>query len=105
MSGGNRLAAGGNTMAQLAAMLAPRVQRIVVDKTGLPGLYDFDLQYLPDEPVGGPPTGAPVRVYPVAADVPPLMTAIQEQLGLKLQAARGAVDYVVIESVERPSED
>jgi uncharacterized protein (TIGR03435 family) len=44
-------------------------------------------------------------MYLVAPDVPTLMTAIQEQLGLKLQPTRGAVEYVVIESIERPSED
>jgi bla regulator protein blaR1 len=44
-------------------------------------------------------------MYLVTADVPPLLTALQEQLGLKLQPARGAVEYVVIESIERPSED
>ena len=107
MSGGNRVAAGGRTMAQLATMLGPRVQRIVVDKTDLTGLYDFDLQFLPERGFGRADSAAsgPIRMYPVAADVPPLLTALQEQLGLKLQPARGAVEYVVIESVERPSED
>jgi uncharacterized protein (TIGR03435 family) len=105
MIGGNRLAAGGYTMARLAAMLGPRVQRIVVDKTGLTGLYDFDLQFLPDPLAGGGAADGPVRVYLVARDVPTLTTAIQEQLGLKLQAARGSVEYVVIENIERPSED
>ena len=104
MSGGNRIAAGGETMARFATMLVPRVQRIVVDNTGLTGLYDFDLQFLPDQGYGRAGAG-PVRVYLVAADVPPLLTAIQEQLGLKLQPARGPVEYVVIESIERPSED
>ena len=102
MSGGNRIAAGGETITKFATMLVPLVQRIVVDKTALTGLYDFDLQFLPDQ---GYVRGLPVRMYLVAADVPPLLTAIQEQLGLKLQPARGAVEYVVIESIERPSED
>jgi uncharacterized protein (TIGR03435 family) len=105
MSGGNRIAAGGETMARFATMLTPRVQRIVVDSTGLTGLYDFDLQFLPDQGYGRGGADGPVRVYLVAADVPPLLTAIQEQLGLKLQPARGAVEYMVIESIERPSED
>ena len=105
MIGGNRLAAGGQTMTRFATMLVPRVQRIVVDNTGLTGLYDFDLQFLPDQGYGRAGADGPVRMYLVAADVPPLMTAIQDQLGLKLQAARGAVEYVVIESIERPSED
>jgi uncharacterized protein (TIGR03435 family) len=44
-------------------------------------------------------------MYLVTADVPPLLTAIQEQLGLKLQPARRAVEYAVIEGIERPSEN
>ena len=104
-SGGNRFVAGGRTMGQLATLLAPQVQRMVVDKTGLTGLYDFDLQFLPD-PLGDSGTpGVPVRMLRVVNDVPPLMTAIEQQLGLTLQAARGAVEYVVIEGIERPSED
>ena len=104
MSGGNRIAAGGETMTRFATMLAPRLQRIVVDNTGLTGLYDFDLQFLPDQGYGRGADG-PVRMYLVTADVPPLLTAIQEQLGLKLQPARGAVEYAVIEGIERPSEN
>ena len=105
MSGGNRIAAGGETVTRLATMLVPRVQRIVVDNTGLTGLYDFDLQFLPDQGYGRAGADGPVRMYLVGTDVPPLVTAIQEQLGLKLQPARGAVEYVVIESIERPSEN
>jgi uncharacterized protein (TIGR03435 family) len=106
MIGGNRLAASGKTMAQLVTMLGPTLQRIVVDKTGLTGLHDFDLQFLPDPLTSNAGrVGVPIRMYLVRNDVPPLMTAIQEQLGLKLQAARGPVDHVVIESIERPSED
>ena len=105
MIGGNRIAASGEPMTRLATMLGRRVQRIVVDNTGLTGLYDFDLQFLPDQGYGRPGADGPVRVYLVTADVPPLLTAIQEQLGLKLQPARGAVEYAVIESIERPSEN
>jgi uncharacterized protein (TIGR03435 family) len=105
MSGGNRIAVGGETMTRFATMLTPRVQRIVVDNTGLTGLYDFDLQFVPDPLTAGAAAAGPIRMYLVAADVPPLLTAIQEQLGLKLLPARGAVEYVVIESIERPSED
>ncbi len=105
MIGGNRLAASGQTMAQLATMLGPRLQRIVVDKTDLTGPHDFDLQFLPDPLGAGATADGPVRVYLVGDDVPPLTTAIQDQLGLKVQAARGLVEYVVIESIERPSDD
>ena len=104
-AGGNRLVAGGRTIGQLATTLSVQVQRMVVDKTGLTGLFDIDLQFQPDPLGDGGVPGAPVRRLPTRSDVPPLMTAIEEQLGLKLQAARGAVEYVVIERVERPVED
>ena len=87
-------------MAQLAAMLGPRVQRMVIDKTDLSRLHDFDLQFQPDQPYGRAPI-----VRSACISLPPLMAAIQDQLGLRLQAARGPVEYVVIESIEPPSED
>ena len=86
-------------------MLGNGLQRIVVDRTNLAGLYDFDLQFVPDQLAGGSPANGPVRMYIVGKDVPPLTTAIQEQLGLKLETARGAVEYVAIETIDRPSED
>ena len=67
------------------------LQGTIEDKTGLPGRYDFTLQYTyqstdPDS-------------YPT------LTTAIQEQLGLKLESTRGSVDVLVIDHVEKPSEN
>jgi uncharacterized protein (TIGR03435 family) len=106
MRGANRIAAGGQTMTSFATMLVPRVERIVVDNTGLVGLHDFDLQFQADPSTFRPAAGRlPLLHYQASAGVPPLLTAIEEQLGLKLQPARAAVEYVVIESIERPSEN
>jgi uncharacterized protein (TIGR03435 family) len=82
--------------------------RPVVDKTGLSGQYDFDLKWSPDPgqgpgPLGAPPPGAPAPQ--VDPDAPNLYTAVQEQLGLKLENARGPVDVVVVDRFERPSLD
>jgi uncharacterized protein (TIGR03435 family) len=81
--------------------------RPVLDKTGLAGKYDFTLTWGPDD--NRPPTlagGASNDSSPsVASDSngPPLLTAIQEQLGLKLESGKGPVEVIVIDHIERPS--
>jgi uncharacterized protein (TIGR03435 family) len=100
--------ASGQPIAQLLQMLAQFSGRPVYDKTGLTGMYDFDLKWAPDPgtnagPLGPPPPGAPA--LPVDPDAPNLYTAVQEQLGLKLESARGPVEVVVIDRIERPSID
>lgn len=103
-----RLTAAGQPVEQLARMLAPQLGRPVYDKTGLTGSYDFELVFMPEGgrgmPIGPPPPGAP-PLPPVDPDAPSLFTAIQEQLGLKLEAGRGPVDVIVIDSVQPPTED
>jgi uncharacterized protein (TIGR03435 family) len=92
---------GGNvSMSGLANALAKFAGRPVVDKTGLPGTYDLQIDYTPDQipNVNGNPA-------PVNPDAPSLFTALQEQLGLKLEAERGGVQVLVIDSVEMPTED
>jgi uncharacterized protein (TIGR03435 family) len=90
------------TIDQLAATLSTHVNRPVVNRTDLTGLFDIDLRYMPDYtpfiPAGAPP-------LPTDPNAPPLFTAVQEQLGLKLETARGPVDVLVIDSVEKPSVD
>jgi len=106
MIGPGRLNAGGMPMSNLVTALAPQVGRIVLDKTELSGNYDFELTYAPEAigSVGGPPliNGGPVPVDPNA---PNLFTALQEQLGLKLDSQRGPVDVVVIDRIEQPVAD
>jgi uncharacterized protein (TIGR03435 family) len=110
MIGPGRMNAGGMPMANLAQTLSPQVGRIVIDKTELTGTYDFELTYSPEglgsafPGGGGGPllNGAPVPADPNA---PNLFTALQEQLGLKLDSQRGQVDVFVIDSVEQPVAD
>jgi uncharacterized protein (TIGR03435 family) len=106
MIGPGKLNAGGMPMSNLATALAPQVGRIVLDKTELTGNYDFELTYAPEAlgSGGGPPllNGGPVPVDPNA---PNLFTALQEQLGLKLDSQRGPVDVVVIDRIEQPAAD
>jgi uncharacterized protein (TIGR03435 family) len=96
-------------MKQIVDMLTMFTGRTVRDKTGLTGRYDFamklDLQMLL---ALAKKVGAPVP--PAAANIPQadgasLMTALNEQLGLKLESTRGPADVVVIESVEAPAAD
>jgi uncharacterized protein (TIGR03435 family) len=95
-------------MAELATTLSDLHGRPVIDRTGLTGLYDFTLRYAPElgrvaGPLGLlPPGGLPPVVDP---DAPSLSAALQEQLGLKLENARGPVEVVVIEKLEKPTLD
>ena len=88
------------TMREFALLLQRAVfTRPVVNKTGLTGRYDFDLEWAPDETQFGG------EIPPAASDAPllPFFTAIQQQLGLQAKATRGAVDALVIDSAMRPS--
>jgi uncharacterized protein (TIGR03435 family) len=88
------------TMSDLTSLLQRAVlDRPVVNKTGLSGRYDFDLTWAPDETQ----FGGEVPVAPSDAPSPPLFTAMQEQLGLRLEATRGPVDALVIDTAERPT--
>ena len=100
----NQVVAGAATLAQLTQMLSQFTQRIVIDRTGLTGSFDIDLTFTPERmPQGAPPPGAP----PLTIDPngPSLFTAVQEQLGLKLESDRAPVEVLVIDHVERPTPD
>jgi uncharacterized protein (TIGR03435 family) len=93
------------TMADFAGTMQGAVlDRPVVDRTGLSGRYDFTLQWTPDESQFA---GMGVRVPPPSPDaqLPTLFTAMQEQLGLRLDSTRAPVEVFVIDRVERPSEN
>lgn len=97
--------AGSIPMSQLAQMLSQQVQRVVLDRTGLMGNFDFDLTFTPDQAPQGPaPPGAPA-LPPVDPNGPSIFTALQEQLGLKLDSTRGPVPVTVVERVERATAD
>lgn len=105
MAPGN-MNAGGMPMAELARALSPQVGRIVIDETGLTGRYDFQMTYAPEGRGFGPGPG-PGAAEPPPPDpnAPSLFTALQEQLGLKLESARGPVEVLAIDRVEQPTED
>ena len=94
---------GGNiTMTALASALRPYVGREVVDRTGLTGEFDFDLQFSAPPAVGQTDTAIPVAPLDDAVSV---FTALQEQLGLKLESTNGPVDVMVIDGAEKPDEN
>jgi len=83
-------------------IIAPRVRRLVVDRTGLAGTFDIDLRYRPPEPPPGTVATAPAEPA-FDPDLPPIETAVQEQLGLKLQPIREQTDVLIIDGIERPT--
>jgi uncharacterized protein (TIGR03435 family) len=91
--GGNQIAVQGGGMDQLVMCLSDVLSRRIVDKTGLTGNYDIDLKWTPDDQQGTSDAG------------PTLFTALAEQLGLKLDATKGPVDTLVVDHVERPTEN
>ena len=98
-----KVLAGGTTMTMLAVtMLTGPAGRIVVDQTGLTGAYDFDLEFAMDAAPGAAP--APDAATPVS-DRPSLFTALEEQLGLKLQPTRAPITVTVIDRVTPPTEN
>jgi uncharacterized protein (TIGR03435 family) len=101
--------AGATTMTELISVAFPRIiqDRVVVDRTGLVGSYAVNLEWAPEQrpfaaaadlpglPVPPPPSGAGVSIF----------TALQEQLGLRLESTRAPVQVLVIDRAERPTED
>jgi uncharacterized protein (TIGR03435 family) len=98
--GPNRIVFRGYPLAQFAGTLSRPMQRVVVDRTGLAGPWNLDVRYTPDEAVGSAGT-----VVPADPDAPLLVTAVQEQLGLKLEPSRGPVEVLVIDQISRPTPD
>lgn len=84
-----------------SVMQRAALDRPVLDRTGLTGRYDFKLAWTPTESQFG---GIAPRESPESTE-PDLFTAIQQQLGLKLEATRGPVDVLVIEQAERPTDN
>ncbi len=92
-------------MSELASVMQrAALDRPVVDKTGLSGKYDFDLEFTPDDSLFGGMLARPGE-HPDDSTKPGLFAAIQQQLGLRLEAAKGPVELLVIDRVERPSEN
>jgi uncharacterized protein (TIGR03435 family) len=91
----------GQTMSDLAYALTRTLDRVVIDRTGLSGRFDADLQFNPDGLPGwtAPPPGSANR------DAPSLFGALEGDLGLKVESTHGAVDVLVIDHIERPTPD
>src|SRR5580658_1937427 len=106
MNGGNELSVISQSLDKFADLLAHQLGRPVVNQTGLNGNYDFTLKWTPDERRGQMPGGPPGDAAPPAdANGPSIFTALQEQLGLKLESQKGPVDTIVIDHEEKPSEN
>lgn len=95
----------------LIGPLSQQVGHTIVDKTGLIGNYDFTLKWTPDDAVpamagagpGGPSVGGEAPAHEAVG--PSLFTALEEQLGLKLESQKGPMDVIVIDHIEKPSEN
>jgi uncharacterized protein (TIGR03435 family) len=92
----------GVSMARFSQFLSMRSSRTVVDKTGLAGVYDFELAWAPDEPQRDEGPERPPQPDALGASI---FTAVREQLGLRLVSEKGSVEFLNIAHVERPSEN
>lgn len=93
------ITAQGSTLDRLARQIAQRLGEPVVDATGIDGRFDMELNFTPPE--------GPMRLngQPIPDPPPSIFTAIQEQLGLKLEKRKGPVEVLVIDHVEMPTEN
>jgi uncharacterized protein (TIGR03435 family) len=99
MSTVTSLSGAGLSTTRLAILLMPLVGRTVVDRTGLTGRFDIKLHYTRDQP------GRSVAGTAPDPDGPSIFTAVQEQLGLKLESSTAPVDFFVVDHIEHPTED
>ena len=95
LQGRSALELNGQPVSYITSRLSAIVGALVVDRTGLTGFYDLRVQWAPEQGAGNAATIDQVSIF----------TAIQEQLGLRLERARGPVDMLVIDSVDRPTPD
>ncbi len=97
----------------LVQALSQILGRTILDQTGLTGRYDFELKWTPDQSTGGLFGRGPLGPPPPGIEPPPppdpngpnIFTAVQEQLGLKLDSGKGPVEIIVIDSAQKPTED
>ncbi|HET6218193.1 MAG TPA: TIGR03435 family protein [Acidobacteriaceae bacterium] len=101
MWGNGRLTGQGISIAAMVPPLTQQLGRTVLDKTGLTGRYDVELRWTPDNtstPASGPDSGTAAE-----SQTPSIFTAIQEQLGLKLESQKAPVEVLVIDHVAAPA--
>ena len=94
---------GGMPIGQLTQMLTGQSGRLVVDRTGLTGNWQFVMTFAQERRIG--PEGQGEALPPPDPNAPSFFTALQEQLGLKLESTKAPFDVTVIDSVEHPTED
>jgi uncharacterized protein (TIGR03435 family) len=102
-NGFGRLTLRATPMEQTLQFLSPSVNRVLVDRTGLIGNFDLDLEWTPDQPQQRPAGAADLP--PNDPNRPSIFTALQEQAGLKLEPTKGPVDVLVIDHAEQPTPD
>ncbi|HEY1760017.1 MAG TPA: M56 family metallopeptidase [Bryobacteraceae bacterium] len=90
------------TLDEFSKWLNLSLDRLVIDKTGAAGNFDFHLEFAPDETTPGLVPGGAEPSDPTG---PSIFTAVQEQLGLKLEPAKGPGEFLVIDHIEKPSEN
>lgn len=90
-------------MPELVRVLAMVMGRAVVDRTGYGEPFDVKLEFLPDQATAALPPPPPGSAAALDSRFPSILTALQEQLGLRLESSRGPVDVIVVDRVERPS--
>jgi uncharacterized protein (TIGR03435 family) len=106
----------GVTMSEFAVALSGRLDRDVIDRTGIAGQYDFEVALYPDAPRANLPPPGPGAAPPPPAPPPPpdpsdpgaglaAAQAALQQYGLRLESARGPGHFLIIDNVERPSEN
>jgi uncharacterized protein (TIGR03435 family) len=88
-------------VSRLAWFLSTQLDRSVLDKTGLDGNYDFTLEWTPDRPSKDYVPDTP----PPDPSGPSIFTALQRQLGLKLESQKGPVEFLRVEHAEKPTEN
>jgi bla regulator protein blaR1 len=101
--GRTQLTGSGATLEMLTTALANQLGRPVLDRTRLEGSFDFKLEWADQGGASSPPGGD--ALPPADPNGPSIFTALQEQLGLKLESTKGPVEVLVIDQVERPSEN
>jgi uncharacterized protein (TIGR03435 family) len=100
---GKRIEARSVQIGNLTKILSDRMGRPVIDQTGLKGYYDFTLEFAADEPAAAPSGDRPAEVADPGAN---LLTALREQLGLRLEPRRAPVELLVLDRVEKiPAEN
>jgi uncharacterized protein (TIGR03435 family) len=101
--GGTCMRGGKVPMVEFVRVLSRVLGRTVTDQTGFSGLFDINLNFLPDDTTAGLPPPPPGAI-PAETASPSIFSAVH-QLGLRLESTKGPVEVLVIDHVEKPSEN